>query len=543
MAKPARLTLISLRSTSPTTLRLSPIFTRELQTEESPVKLDSSRAKRPRKSHKLQAQAIALDESSKHVALQETANDPRIRKLPSDVEWLKSNSEESLDRVDIAWKASKVFVVKKESTKTSVGVISADEQWYAALNPTAARDACGCSACRDPSSGQKSFESTDVPPTMQFTSVQKTADGLTVTLDKEIEGFEKDHKTVLPWSYINSLVTGSSEQNNPALSNFLQKLAGRQYWGKTAMEKNVRAIDYNDFMTSDKGLWNVVLDICRYGLVVINNIPREEDAVIDMTTRIANIKETFYGRTFDVRAKPNAENVAYTSGHLGLHQDLLYLRSPPRIQVLHCIDNSCVGGESLFSDGSRTGQILLDSHDQQSIGRLAKDPVTYTYDKNGHFYTMKRPLLFSSRAGFENVWWSPPFQGRPGNSLFPRPEWLAGASIFRNLVNHPSAVYERKLKAGECVLFDNWRVLHGRTAFDVEGGGSRWLRGAYIADEDFRSKSSVIPLDFAEAYRSERAAAEWNASEEHEEFVGLAKQMFNVDGHDKSKQLEEEVPN
>ena len=72
---------------------------------------------------------------------------------------------------------------------------------------------------------------------------------------------------------------------------------------------------------------------------------------------LANIRETFYGRTFDVRAKPNAENVAYTSGYLGLHQDLMYLEPPPMIQVLHCMDNSCAGGESLFSDGDRVGRL------------------------------------------------------------------------------------------------------------------------------------------------------------------------------------------
>lgn len=54
-------------------------------------------------------------------------------------------------------------------------------------------------------------------------------------------------------------------------------------------------------------------------------------------------------------------------------------------------------------------------------------------------------------------------------------------------------VYERMMKPGECVLFDNRRVLHARKAFEVgDAGKERWLRGAYLDKDPFLSKLQVL---------------------------------------------------
>ena len=70
-----------------------------------------------------------------------------------------------------------------------------------------------------------------------------------------------------------------------------------------------------------------------------------------------------------------------------------------------------------------------------------------------------------------------------------------------------------KMKPGECVLFDNMRVMHGRNQFDV-GGGSRWLRGAYIAREDLVSRVLHVPEALAAEYRNGK---EWSCTLEDEE--------------------------
>ena len=51
-------------------------------------------------------------------------------------------------------------------------------------------------------------------------------------------------------------------------------------------------------------------------------MPLERDAVERVVLRIGPIRETFFGRTWDVVNVPSASNIAYTSVELGLHQDL-----------------------------------------------------------------------------------------------------------------------------------------------------------------------------------------------------------------------------
>ena len=42
------------------------------------------------------------------------------------------------------------------------------------------------------------------------------------------------------------------------------------------------------------------------------------------------------------------------------------------------------------------------------------------------------------------------------------------------------------MKAGECMVFDNHRIVHGRSAYSA-GSGSRYLRGCYTDRGEMRS--------------------------------------------------------
>lgn len=52
-------------------------------------------------------------------------------------------------------------------------------------------------------------------------------------------------------------------------------------------------------------------------------------------------------------------------------------------------------------------------------------------------------------------------------------------------------IYEQKLDPGTAVIFDNRRVVHARKAFKNEGG-ERWLRGAYVDGDAWRSRWRVL---------------------------------------------------
>ncbi|CAI4214777.1 unnamed protein product [Parascedosporium putredinis] len=287
-----------------------------------------------------------------------------------------------------------------------------------------------------------------------------------------------------------------------------------QIWNKASIADKLRKVDYEEYMNTEEGLWKILFDLEAYGLVFLKNVPKDENSVSTIGLRIANLQETFYGRTWDVISKLNAENVAYTNSYLGLHEDMLYVVQPPRIQLLHCIENSCEGGESIFCDGNYAARAMIDDPaEAESVDLLSNYLVRYHYQKHPFFYRQARPV-FNMKTDdlgnkeLVNVWWSPPFQapnpplGRDAGHAQHR-AWHKAMQTFERHLNAEANVHEYKLTPGECVIFDNRRVMHGRKAFNT-GSGYRWLRGTYIADEDFRARMRSAGDARVEAYKAER---------------------------------------
>ncbi|QPC79288.1 hypothetical protein HYE68_010040 [Fusarium pseudograminearum] len=401
-----------------------------------------------------------------------------------------------------------------------------NEKGWTKLDAMLLRDSCTCATCVDTASGQKTFATTAIPSNIAIEKIRKTEEGVGITFKNDMY---PDHEMIFPWLLVSQAM---GRQKVPKMPFPRQELVfpktGRTFWDKAIIQERVRKIDYHEFMKGSDAFWHTILDLSNLGLVFLKNVPQDENSIVDITTRIANIKETFYGRTFDVRAKPDAENVAYTSGYLGLHQDLLYLESPPAIQLLHCMENSCEGGESLFSDGLFAGRLLF-LQSSPTIRNLWKVMVPYHYEKHGYFYHQRRPILeLGPNGDLAGVNWSPPFQDQFSSAAVDAREWLEPAKLFDRMINNPDVMYEMKMEPGECVLFDNTRIMHGRNKFDV-GGGSRWLRGAYISREDFVSRAMHVPEELATEYR---AGKKWSRDIEDQEVRGsewFGKTLAQVD--------------
>ena len=76
--------------------------------------------------------------------------------------------------------------------------------------------------------------------------------------------------------------------------------------------------------------------------------------------------------------------------------------------------------------------------------------------------------------------------------LLPHDEMLAvyeALRAFDLIANDLAFQWRHVLRPGEALLFDNWRVLHGRTAYS----GFRRLCGAYLNHEDFESRLRLAP--------------------------------------------------
>jgi alpha-ketoglutarate-dependent taurine dioxygenase len=234
--------------------------------------------------------------------------------------------------------------------------------------------------------------------------------------------------------------------------------------------------------------------LLQSGVAFLTGIPPTEDAILDAMSLAGLVCETNYGWVFDVRAVPQPENLAYSDLGLGLHTDNPYREPVPGFQALHTMLSSPDGGDSLFADGFALAEHLR-RVDPNAFALLTHTAVPFAYrSKDAELYA-ERPLIQLSCDGtvtavhYNNRSVAPlPFQGRDAS------EFYAAYRRFAELLREPRFQMTFKLGDGELVLFDNQRILHGRTAFSSAQHG-RHLRGCYLTRDSVYSKTAQLRRD------------------------------------------------
>ena len=82
---------------------------------------------------------------------------------------------------------------------------------------------------------------------------------------------------------------------------------------------------------------DLLVSFYKYGFVVIKDIPTEDNFIVKFANSIGSVRRTNFGEYFDVKSKPNPNDLAYTSLALAPHTDNPYRNPVPCIQLLHCI--------------------------------------------------------------------------------------------------------------------------------------------------------------------------------------------------------------
>ncbi len=241
-------------------------------------------------------------------------------------------------------------------------------------------------------------------------------------------------------------------------------------------------ISFEDYLGDDHALREVLSRVARWGLAVLVGAGRDPAAVERAVARFGFVRETNYGRIFDVRIEPRPGNLAYTDQALDLHTDNPYREPVPTLQLLHAITADDVGGETLFVDGFAHAEALR-REAQDAFEILARKPVRFTFAAvSGARWSSQSPVL---RLGPDGAIEAVRLNHRSldlvhGESAAVEAWYDAYLAYYRRL-HAPEAAFGRRLAPGEMVIFDNRRLLHGRRS--LTSRSPRWLRGCY-ADFD-----------------------------------------------------------
>jgi gamma-butyrobetaine dioxygenase len=223
----------------------------------------------------------------------------------------------------------------------------------------------------------------------------------------------------------------------------------------------------------------VLEDFLAYGFVILTGVPSVEGMVLEVGRRFGLPRATNFGLLFDVRSVPEASDLAYTSVPLDPHTDNPYRDPVPGVQLLHCLTNRSTGGLSTLADGLGVAEALRE-RDPEAFELLASVPVRFRYADAATELVDRATIIEHGPAGeLVGIRYSPRLDMVP---LLP-PKRLEAFYRARRALDRMlrSAEFEVRflLADGELVMFDNRRLLHGRTGFDPREG-LRHLQGCYI---------------------------------------------------------------
>ena len=220
----------------------------------------------------------------------------------------------------------------------------------------------------------------------------------------------------------------------------------------------------------------------RQGFALVTDCPTEPSSVERIAGLLGYVRETIFGGVWQFEADEAMADSAYTPKELRPHTDGTYSLDAPGVQILLCLENQAQGGESILVDGFQVAEQLR-SAGTEVFDDLTRIEIEGCYQGDGVTLRARRPVIRMAGDCLEQISFNN-YDRAP--MVLPKADmqrmYRAITAIDRQF-NDPVNQWRYALKAGEALVFDNWRVLHGRSAYT----GQRRMAGAYVNREDVLS--------------------------------------------------------
>ena len=251
--------------------------------------------------------------------------------------------------------------------------------------------------------------------------------------------------------------------------------------------------NYQSVREDTDALRDWLAGVRRYGFAKLTDGPVESGTLLHVASLFGYVRETNYGKWFEVRTEINPANLAYTGLGLQAHTDNPYRDPVPTLQILYCLENSAAGGDSLVLDGFAAAHRLR-AEDPHGFDLLSRYCARFEYRGTGDVHLVSRKPMIELTPDGELA--SIRFNNRSTAAItdVPFDDMSGYYCAYRRLgeiIDDPAMAVGFKLAPDECFIVDNTRVLHGRTGY-ADSGGSRWLQGCYADKDGLLSTLSVL---------------------------------------------------
>ncbi len=335
------------------------------------------------------------------------------------------------------------------------------------------RHSCCCRQCGDPANGIRfctvvSFDA-DIAPS-----------GVTARGGDLIATWPDGHVSTYGGDWLLRHAYGPEDRR--------RRFSWRPVLWKAGLSGGFPTAPWADAAGGGAGLLGLYRRLRDYGIVRVTGAGTDPGGTERLAALIGPVHETtVYGRIYDVQAEPVAKLGAKTGMAQAPHIDDAFYYSPPGIDVFHCLASAGEGGMSTYVDGFAVAESIA-AEDPDAYRRLTTTPIGHIRRHPGEIDLRSRGPLISLDE-----------QGRPAgiryfdralaplDADFDAVEGLYDAiRQFNRRMVSAEFTASVPVAAGEGMLIDNHRVMHGRTAFDPAAG--RRIRLCHVPRDEFHGR-------------------------------------------------------
>ena len=353
------------------------------------------------------------------------------------------------------------------------------------------RDHCRCSKCSHIHTKQRQINTFELDQSIQAQDADAKVEGLEVI-------WTGGHRSLYQWDWLSKHTPFTASPTNQHV---------RSDWKHSPFQQSVdHCPTFDKVMSDDTALLTFVNNIRIHGFSFVPGTPATPEATEQLLNRIAFIRPTQYGAFWDFTSEIKPVDTAYTNLSLGLHTDTTYFTDPAGLQLFHCLKIATHGGgQSTFSDAFAAAKQLykinpdyytilssvrIASHASGSSEHFGSFQNTTAHAGGFPVFSHSVPHIRPHPDNLTLVRWNN--DDRHSSTQWPSHErmvmWYRAAKVWTELIASPEYQWETQLEPGMPVIFDNWRILHGRKAFE----GQRRICGGYIGMDEFVSRYRML---------------------------------------------------
>lgn len=326
---------------------------------------------------------------------------------------------------------------------------------------------CPCPICRDPRTDERLVTITDLPQEVWVTTARRAGDRV------EVEFGPDGHRAVFDVGWLSQFAIeghgagalgGDDERTEDA----------KRLWSADEIEPAIPRGSWPLFQAEATHQQACLSAVLRYGFVVLGDVPREPGAVLAVAESVGFVRQISQEPLVDVQmgAKPPVQ--AFRGGALTPRTHLPFRDPMPTLELVHCLDDAAEGGESILVDGFHAAAALR-AKDPAAFTVLARSEVTFAYTGARSEFRATRPVIGLDHRGRIreirlDTSYMQPLRMPPAEIV----GFYAAYRAFAEVLGWPGQPLTFMLRPGDCLMFDNTRILNGRTG--IVGTGKRHMQ-------------------------------------------------------------------